>query len=96
MLLHRATGMLASPACTGGNGDPVAMSARPPVQSARSCGRASLRLPLHVRSHAPDDLFGEGVGGSGQAGERGGCAASINSERLAALGAGHGGRPAGG
>ena len=28
----------------GGNGDPAATSARPPVQSARSWGRASLRL----------------------------------------------------
>ena len=37
-------GMLASPTLIGGNGDPVATSARPSVQSARSCGRASLRL----------------------------------------------------
>src|SRR5579863_4268581 len=44
MLLHWATGMLASPTLIGGNGEPVATSARPSVQSARSCGRASLRL----------------------------------------------------
>src|SRR6185437_3107316 len=43
-LLHWATGILASPTFIGGNGEPVATSARPSVQSARSCGLASLRL----------------------------------------------------
>ena len=42
-LLHWATGMCCPFTFIGGNGEPVATSARPPVQSARSCGRASLR-----------------------------------------------------
>ncbi len=81
-LLHWATGMLRPFTVIGGNGEPAATSARPPVQSARSCGRASLReVGLDsgmmigrsgMRGHLPHDGLGERAGRGGQADQRGG------------------------
>jgi hypothetical protein len=92
MLLHWATGMLASPTLTGGNGDPVLW---PGLAAAGRIGQRHDDRPLRVRGDAADDLFGEGAARGRQTDERGrvhGVDHVGEAGWPARFGAGHGAR----